>query len=59
MLYRCNFCGALFPQPALRVWKEPMPDGFFEPWELEVCPVCGDEQIEEEFEEVYDDDLRN
>jgi len=59
MLYRCEHCGALFSEPSIKRWREPMPDGFFEPWTCEACPECGDEQIEEEYEEVYDDDLRN
>lgn len=55
-MYRCEHCGAIFEEPLEKRWKEPMPDGFFEPWCVDVCPDCGEEGIEELFEEVVDDE---
>lgn len=46
-MFRCNFCGAIFEQPAERVYRENMDgeNGWYT-WHMAVCPECFDEEIE-------------
>ena len=59
-MWRCNCCGATFDKPYTKTLMENLDgeNGWWRHTEA-YCPECSDEQIEEEHEEVYDDDLRN
>lgn len=40
-MFICDECGALFEDPVLEEYDEPMPDGFKEHWTVLHCPECG------------------
>lgn len=54
-MFRCSLCGIVFPEPDVRRWNEYHgPEIGYEPWAVEVCPFCGDEDIEEWDEDDYE-----
>ena len=46
-MYRCEWCGAVFEQPAERVYRENMDgeNGWYT-WHMAVCPYCFEEGID-------------
>lgn len=46
-MFRCNYCGAEFEQPAEHIYRENLDGerGWYT-WHMAVCPECGDEQID-------------
>lgn len=58
MMWCCESCGATFDEPFKKTVMENLDgeNGWWRHTEA-FCPECGEEQIEEECKEVYDDDL--
>ena len=53
-MWYCERCGAEFRDPDYVRWYEHHGE-FVEPWGRDVCPVCGSDEICEDYED-YDDD---
>lgn len=57
MSYRCNWCGAVFDTPHEQHYRNYHgPELGWERVTEDVCPECGDGDIEEFFPEDEDDD---
>lgn len=57
-MYKCLECGQLFDEPA-RIFDDPSPSGVslvrrYYVWH--VCPYCGEDDIEEAFDEDEEDE---
>lgn len=45
-MWKCEKCGAVFVEPEAKSWLENHGNGIFEPWNAEICPLCGSDEIE-------------
>lgn len=54
-MFRCEWCGSVFEQPAERVYRENLDNenGWYT-WHMAVCPKCGEDQIDEIAEDEED-----
>lgn len=56
--WRCEDCGETFPEPLVKDWWDPRPEGAWERERQVLCPWCGSPYIEEhdEYEQEEEDE---